>query len=75
MPPVPTPAPPTQRNMDDAALLAVLQQLTPAVTEMSAPPAPAAAIYDSFATNNPFDLATQSGAADYATISAPLEQV
>jgi len=77
MSPVITPAPPAQRNMANAALLAVLQQLTHAVTVMSAPPAPAAvaAIYNPFATNDLFDLATQSGAAAYATISAPLEQV
>jgi len=42
---------------------------------MSAPPAPAAVIYDPFATNDPFDLATWSSASAYATISAPLEQV
>jgi len=61
--------------MADATLLAVLQQLTRAVTAMSAPLAPVAAIYDPFATNGPFDLATQSGAAAYVTISALLEQV
>jgi len=61
--------------MAGAALLAVLQQLTCAVTAMSDPPAPAAAIYDPFAKDDPFDLATRSGAAAHANISALLEKV
>lgn len=60
---------------DNGNLAAAIALLVQAINGMPRAPAPPPQVFDPFASSDAFDLSSRSGAAAYATASAPLDDI